>query len=100
MNQHGSLTSYVKLRVAHAPGIPGNVFPATDSVKTASHRPRYASRHVRDERAMMHIGIANSRKRGKYNQYSPRMRNSQFYVSGKRPIVSILCADTQTPGIE
>ena len=26
----GPLTRYVKLRVAHAPGMPGNVFPATD----------------------------------------------------------------------
>ena len=30
MRVNGPLTRYVKLRVAHAPGVPGNVFPATD----------------------------------------------------------------------
>ena len=37
-------------------GNPGNVFSAT-----AGKQSRHASRHVRDARAMMHAGIANSR---------------------------------------
>ena len=39
---HGPLTIFVKLRVAHAPGMPGNVFPATDlkgSPWAATHVP-------------------------------------------------------------
>ena len=39
-----------------------------------------------DARAAMHVGIANSRRRGKRSRHSQSMRNPQFYVSGKRPI--------------
>ena len=38
----------------------------------------------------MHVGIANPRSRGKRSRHSRRMRNPQFYVSGKRPIQRIL----------
>ena len=34
----------------------------------------------------MHVGIANPRLRGKRYRHSRRMRNPQFYVSGKRPM--------------
>ena len=34
----------------------------------------------------MHVGIANPRWRGKRSRQSRRMRNPQFYVSGKRPM--------------
>ena len=34
----------------------------------------------------MHVGIANPWRRGKPSQHSRRMRNPQFYVSGKRPV--------------
>ena len=34
----------------------------------------------------MHVGIANMRWRGKRSRHSRRMRNPQFYVSGKRPM--------------
>ena len=53
---HGPLAKYAKLRVAHAPGMPGTSFPAT-----AGQRSRHASRHVRDARAVMHAGIAKYR---------------------------------------
>ena len=35
---------------------------------------------------VMHVGIANPWWRGKRSRHSWRMRNPQFYVSGKRPI--------------
>ena len=35
----------------------------------------------------MHVGIANPRWRGKRSRHSRRMRNPQFYVSGKRPML-------------
>ena len=53
-------------------GNAGNVFPPPTSKETA--------------RAVMHVGIANRRWRGKRSRHSQRMRNSQFYVSSKRPI--------------
>ena len=51
---NGPLARYVKLRVAHVPGMPGTFSPAI-----AGWRSRHASRHVRDARAVMHAGIAN-----------------------------------------
>ena len=80
---HGPLTRYVKFWVAHAPGMPGTFSTPPTSKETASLRSRHASRHVRDARAVMHVGIANTRWRGRCSRHSRRMRNLQFYVSGK-----------------
>ena len=63
--------------------------PPPTSKETASERSRHASRHVRHARAVMHVGIANPRWRGKRSWHSRRMRNPQFYVSGKRPFRSL-----------
>ena len=84
---NGPLTRYVKLRVAHAPGMSGTLSPPPTSKENASKRSQHASRHVRHARAVMHVGIANPRWRGKCSRHSRRMRNTQFYVSGKRPMV-------------
>ena len=78
-----SLTSYVKLRVAHAPGMPGTFFPpprVSDTAGTCvTHVPWCLSGSLTN-------GFLWSRWRGKRSQHSRRMRNSQFYVSGNRPI--------------
>ena len=42
--------------------------------------------HLACARAVMHVGIANLRWRGKRSRHSRRMRNPQFCVSGKRPM--------------
>ena len=55
---HGPLTRYAKLRFAHAPGMPGAFSPPPTSKEIASQRSRHVSRHVRDARAVMHVGIA------------------------------------------
>ena len=82
----GPLTRLVKLWVAHAPGMPGTYPSPPISQKTASYRSRYASRHVRHARAVMHVGTDNPRWQGKGSRRSQRMRNSQFYISDKRPV--------------
>ena len=41
---------------------------------------------IHHARAVMHVGIANPRWRGKRSRHSRRMRSQQFYVSVKRPI--------------
>ena len=87
----GPLTRYVKLWVAHAPGMLGTFSPPPTSKETAGLRSRHASRHVRDAHAVMHIGIANPQWRGKGARDSRRMRNAQFYVSGKRPM-DVICS--------
>ena len=46
--------------------------------ETASYRSRHASRHVRDARAVMHVGIACPRWRGKRSRHSWRMRTRNF----------------------
>ena len=61
---HGTLTRYVKLRVAHALGMPGTFSPPPTSKETASSQSRHASRHVRHAPVVMHIGIANPLWRG------------------------------------
>ena len=53
------------MRVAHAPGMPGRFFLPRTSKETVSERPCHDSRHVCHARAVMHVGIANSRWRGK-----------------------------------
>ena len=67
-------------------GKPGTFSPPPNSKGTASLRSRYASRHVRHAHAVMHVGIANPRRRGKRSRHSRRMRKPRFYVSGKRHI--------------
>ena len=67
-------------------GNAGNVFPPPTSKETTTKRSRHASRHVRHARAVMHVGIAKPRWRGKRSWHSRCIRNPQFYVSGKRPI--------------
>ena len=43
---HGPLTRYVKLWVAHAPGMPGTFSQSSTSMETASYWSQYAPRHV------------------------------------------------------
>ena len=85
---HRPLTRYVKLCVAHAPGMPGTFSPPPTSKETASLRSQHASWHVRHARAVMHVGISNPRWRGKRSRHSRRMRNPRFCVSGKTPMVT------------
>ena len=83
---HGTFTRYVKLRVAHAAGMPGRFSQPLTSKKTDGQLSRHASRHVHHARAVTHVGIANPRWRVNRSHHSLRMRNPQFYASGKRPI--------------
>ena len=79
---HGPLTRYVKLQVAHAPGMPGKFFPAA---VFKGNRSRHASRHVRDARAVMHVGIAYLRWRVKRSRYSPLMRTCNIAYLARGP---------------
>ena len=83
---HRPLTRYVKLRVVHAPGMPGTFSPP----------PRVSDPDMHHGTCVTHIpwcmsgsltsGFLRSRWRGKRSRHSRCMRNQQFYVSGKRPI--------------
>ena len=76
-SEHGPLTRYVKLRVAHAPRMPGTFSPP----------PRVSVTHVPwCMSGSLTSSFPWSRWRGKHSRHSRRMRNPQFCVSGKRPM--------------
>ena len=87
--RHGPFARYIKLRVAHAPGMPGTFSPP----------PRVDNPDMHHGTCITHVpwcmpgsqtsGFLWSRWRGKRSRYSRRMRKTQFYVSGKRPILTI-----------
>ena len=87
--RHGPLARYVKLRFAHAPGMPGTFSPP----------PRVSNPDMHHGTCVTHVpwcmsgsltrGFLWSRWRGKRSRHYRRMCNLQFYVSGKRPIAWI-----------
>ena len=95
---HGLLARYVKLRVAHAPGMPG----------TSSPPPRVSDPDMHHGTCVTHVpwcipgsltsGFLWNRWRGKRSQHSRHMRNPQFYVSGKRTIVNTMITDVVIQG--
>ena len=62
--------------------------PPPISKQTASKRPRHASRHVRDARAVMHVGIAYLRWRGKRSRHSRRMRTRNVAYLARGPCIN------------
>ena len=86
LSAYGPLTRYVKMRVAHAPGMPGTFSPS----------PRGSDPDMHHGTCVTHVPWCMSgsltgdflwnRWRGKRSRHSRRMRNPQFYLSGKRPI--------------
>ena len=65
-------------------GNAGNVFPH----HRFQRKPLVSDPGMRHARAVMHVGIAYPRWRGKRSRHSRRMRIPQFYVSGKSPMES------------
>ena len=59
--------------------------PPPISKETVSWRSRHASRHVRDARAVMHVGIACLWWRGKRSRHSRRMRTRKFAYLARGP---------------
>ena len=87
---YGPLARYVKLRVAHAPGMPGTFFPP----------PRVSDPDMPHGTCVTHVpwfmpgsltsGFLWHPWRGKRSRHSRRMRNPWYIVSGKRPMGHIL----------
>ena len=59
--------------------------PPPNSKETASWRSWHASRHVRHARAVMHVGIAYPRWRGKRSRHSRRMRTRNLTYLARDP---------------
>ena len=83
---HGYLARYVKLRVAHAPGLPGSFSPPS----------RVTHPDMQHGTCMTHVpwcilgsltsGFLRNRWWGKRSQHFWRMHSPQYYVSGNRPM--------------
>ena len=84
---HGPLARSVKLRVAHAPGMP-EMLPRHRGLTIPTCITARASRTCRDACRDRLLCFFWSRRRGKRSRYSRCMRNPHFYLSGKRPIVA------------
>ena len=83
---HGPLARYVKLRVAHAPGIPGTFSPPPQVNYPDMHHGTCVKHVPWCMPGSLTGGFLWIRWWGKRSQHSRCMRNPQFYVSGKRPM--------------
>ena len=86
---HGPLTRYAKLRVAHAPGMPGTFSPP---LRVSDPDMRHGM-CVTPVPWCMPVSLTSAflwsqwqGKHSRHSRHSRRMCNPQFYVSGKRPI--------------
>ena len=84
--QYGPLVRYVKLWVAHASGMPGTFSPPQRVSDPDMHHATCVTQVPWCMPGSLTSGFLWSRWRGKGAQHSRRMRNPQFYVSGKRPM--------------
>ena len=84
---HEPLARYVKLWVAHAPGMPGTVSPPPRISVPDMHHGTCVTHMPWCMPGSLTSGFLWSRWRGKRSRHSRRMRNPQFCVSGNRPIV-------------
>ena len=83
---YGPLARYVKLRVAHAPGMPGTLSPPPRVSDNDMHHGTWVTHVPWCMPGSLTSGLLWSWWRGKHSRHSWRMRNSQFYVSSKRPM--------------
>ena len=86
--EHGPLARYVKLRVAHAPGMPGTFSPPPRVSDTDMHHGTSVTHMPWCMPGSITSDFLWSRWLGKRSRHSRRMRIPQFYQSGKRSIHS------------
>ena len=83
---NGPLAKYVKLWVAHAPGMPGTFSPPPPVSEPDMHHGRCVTHEPWCKPGSLTSGFLWSRWRGKRSRHSRSMHSPQFYVSGKRPM--------------
>ena len=83
---HGPLTRYVKMRFAHTPGMPRTFSPPPPVSNPDMHHGTYVTHVPWCMSGLLTNGFLWNRWRGKCSRHSRRMRNLQFYASGKRSI--------------
>ena len=85
---------YVKLRVAHEPGMPGTLSPPPRVCDPDKHHGTCITRVPWCMPGLLTSGFLRSRWRGKRSRHSRCMRKPQFYVSGKRPMYLVSDPDS------
>ena len=93
VDHHGPLTRYVKLRVTHAPGMPGTFSPPPLVGDPDLHHGTCVTHVPWCMPGSLTSGFLWILWRGKRSRHSWRIRNGQFYVSGKRSIGEGLLTD-------
>ena len=83
---HGPHTRYVKLWVAHAPGILGTLSPTSQISNPDMHHGTYVTHVPWCMSGSLTSGFLWSRWRGKCSRHFRCMCNPQFYVFVKRPM--------------
>ena len=86
---NGPLPRYVKLLVAHVPGMPETFSPPTRFSDPDMHHGACVTLVPWCMPRSLTSDFLWSRWWGKCSRHSRRMRNPQFYVSGKRPMVCL-----------
>ena len=89
---NGPLTRYPKLRIAHAPGMPGAFSPPPLVSDPDMHHGTCLTHVPWCMVGSLTSGFLCNRRRGKRSRHSRRMRNPQFCVSDKRPMVGAIMA--------
>ena len=84
---HGPLARYVSLWVAHASGMPGTFSPPPLVSDPDMHHGTCVAHVSWCMSASLTSNFLWSRWWGKRSRHSRRMRNAQFYVSDKRPMI-------------
>ena len=86
ITSNGPLARYIKLWVAHAPGLPGTFFPSPRVSDPDMHHGTCVTHVPWCMPGSLNSGFFWNRLRRKRSQHSRRMCNLQFYASGKGPI--------------
>ena len=87
---HGPLARYAKLRVAHAPGMPGTFSPPPGMSDPDMHHGTCVTHLSWCMPGSLTSGVLWGRWRGKRSRHSRHMRNPHFYVSSKRPMTHVV----------
>ena len=93
---NGPLTRYAKLRVAHAPGMPGTFSPPPLFSDPDKHHGTCLTHVPWCMPGSLSSGFLWSRRRGKRSWHSRRMRNPQFCVSDKRSMAADMRMSTRS----
>ena len=91
---YGPLARYLKSRVAHAPGMPGTFSPQLRVSDPDMHHGTRATHVPWCMPGSLTGGFLWNMWWGKRSRHPRRMRNPQFYVSGKRPMTRVFTALT------